>query len=252
MRRILRNTQASRRRTLVYVIAVTGSVVLGSGVAVAAAPVTGSVSGPVISVKGLTFKLTTSLSPTGSSTIQVSSRTMITEQASGSRADLKNGVCATAVGPKNSNGVVAATRIMIFQPVKGKCSGGFGGGGRPSGSRNRPNGSPPQGSTTPQRPPGGAGGFANFGFANGAISAVKGSTLTVHTQRGSTNVTTTVTVSAKTQVTKTISVAASAIKVKLCAFVRGTSTDKGVTVAAQNISLSQPGPNGCNSRFRGP
>ena len=180
--------------------------------------------------------------------MQVSSATVITEQATGSRADLKKGACLTALGQKNSKGVVAATRIMISRPVKGRCGGGFGQGDRANGSRPRANGSPPQGSTTPRRPPGGTGGFANFGFANGAISAIKGSAITVHNQRGSTSVT----VSAKTQVLKTISVGASAIKVKLCAFVRGTSTDKGVTVAAQNISLSNPGPNGCNSRFRGP
>jgi hypothetical protein len=249
MQRILRNKQASRgTRRLVYAIAVVGSVVLGSGLAVAAAPVTGSVSGPVTSVKGQTFQLTTSLSPTGSSTIQVSSKTMINEQASGSRADLRRGVCIAALGQKDGKGVVAATRIMISQPFRGQCGGGFGQRGRRNGSRPRANGSPPQGSTTPRRPPGGTGGFANLGFANGAISAIKGSAITVHNQRGSTSVT----VSAKTQVLKTISVGGSAIKVKLCAFVRGTSTDKGVTVAAQSISLSNPGPNGCNSRFRGP
>lgn len=226
------------RKRVAYVITVSVIALEGASMAVAATPVSGSVSGPVTSVKGQTFKLTTSLSPTGSSTVQVNSATLITEQSAGTRADLKKGVCATALGQKNKKGVVAATRIMLSQPAKGKCTTGF---GRP-GSQG---GSPPQGARR-QQPPGGAGGFANFGFANGAISAIKGSTLTVHNQSGST----TVTVSSKTQVTKTTNVGASAIKVKMCAFVRGTSTDKGVTVKAENVGLSQPGANGCTFQPR--
>ena len=62
----------------------------------------------------------------------------------------------------------------------------------------------------------------------------------------------TVAIAAKAQFTKTVQVGASAIKVKLCAFVRGTSADKGVTVAAQTIGLSKPGANGCNPGFRRP
>ena len=165
---------------------------------------------------------------------------MITEQTTGSRADLKKGACVTALGQKNSEGVVAATRIMISQPVKGQCGTGFGRTGRPSGAR-------PQG-TPPQRPPGGTGGFANFGFATGAITAIKGSTVTLHGRQGSASVT----VSPKAQITKTVRVAASAIKVKLCAFVRGTSTDKGVNVTAEDVGLSRPGTNGCIPGFRRP
>ena len=97
-------------------------------------------------------------------------------------------------------------------------------------------------------PPKGNGGFAGFGFATGAITEIKGSTLTLHGQRGSASVT----VSAKAQLTKTVSVGASAIKVKVCAFVRGTSSDKGITVAAQDVGLSKPGPGGCTPRFRRP
>ena len=36
-----------------------------------------------------------------------------------------------------------------------------------------------------------------------------------------------------------------AIKLKSCAFVNGTSTDKGVTVTAQSVRLSQPRNGSC-------
>ena len=46
-------------------------------------------------------------------------------------------------------------------------------------------------------------------------------------------------------------VGASGIAVKDCAFVRGTSSDKGVTVTAQNVSLTKPTSAGCQFGFRG-
>jgi hypothetical protein len=237
MRCMQQSSKTFWSRRSVSMIALTAFVLLGSGIAIAASPVTGSVSGPVTSVKGQTFKLKTSLSSTGSSTVQVSSATVITVQATGSRADLKKGACLTALGQKNSKGVIVATRIMLSQPVKGQCSSGFG--------RGDPQGAPPQ---PPPGGTGGAGGVANFGFANGAISAIKGSSVTVHNQSGSTSVT----ISSKTLVTKTIRGAASAVKVKMCAFVRGTSANKRVTVKAQNVSLSQPGASGCTPQARRP
>jgi len=224
-------------RRIVCAVALAGVGVLATGAAVAASPVSGSVFGPVTSVKGETFVLKTALSPSGSSTVHLGSSTAITEQAAGSRADLRKGVCATANGAKNSKGVVAATRVTVSAPVNGQC-GGFGGGGRPAGSSSR---TPPSQRPSGTRP----GGFANFGFASGTITQVKGSTLTLHGARG----TSTVTVSSKTTITKTVRVGSSSIKVKLCAFVFGTSTDKGINVAAQSVALSRPTSSGCTSRF---
>jgi len=217
------------------------AVAAGAGVAAAATPVNGSVAGPVTTVKGSTFKLTTSLSPTGSSTIHVGSATVITEQALVAHSELVKGACVMAAGQKNSKGVVSATRVTVSQPVKGQCGTGFGG----RGNGTRPSGSPPAGG---QRPPGGFGGNANFGFAFGAIRKVSGSTLTVKGPNGST----TLTVPAKAEVVKIEKVGASAVAVKMCAFVRGTSTDKGVNVKAQDISLSKPTKTGCTSGFRRP
>jgi hypothetical protein len=215
---------------------------VAAGAAQAAAPVQGSVVGPVVAVKGKTFTITTPASlnvPKNRSTVTVVSSTMITEQKTASRSSLQKGLCASAFGTRNAKGVVAAQRITLASPVKGSCTG----------NRTRPGGtgSPPSGGRRP--PGGGSGGFggnANFGFAVGTISAVKGSTLTVKGPRG----TTSVTVSAKTQVDRTARVSSSAIKLKLCAFVRGTSTDKGATVKAQSIALSTPTANGCTNGFR--
>jgi hypothetical protein len=142
-----------------------------------------------------------------------------------------------AVGKKNAKGVVTATRVTISQAVKGTCTTGF-----THRSGTRPTGAPPGSGS------GGFSGFANFGFAFGAVSKVKGSTLTVKSSRG----TTTVIVPAKTQILKTVRVGSSAITVKICAFVRGTSTDKGVKVKAQDVSLSKPSKTGCTSGFRRP
>jgi hypothetical protein len=221
------------RRASILSAGVAASIIAGAGTALAAGPVSGSIAGPVTSVKGSVFKVSTSLSPTGTATVQVGSATAIVSQETAAKGDVKNGVCVTAIGTKAKT-AIAATRIMLTQPVEGSCA-NFGGRRRPpAGSGQRP-ANPPQG----QRPPGN--GFANFAFANGSVTAVKGSTLTVHGRTG----TTTVTVSTKTQLLKTVTVAASAIRLKMCAFVQGTSADKGVTVKAQRVNLSPAGPNGC-------
>jgi hypothetical protein len=222
--------------------AVAAASLLVVGTAGAVAPVEGSISGPVTTAKGKTFVVKTTLSPTGSSKVTVTAKTTIHEQVAGRPADLKKGVCVTAIGTKKGK-VVAATRVSLAPAVGGSCTGGFGGRGtRPPGSRPPGGGSPPTG--------GSGGGFtrpANFGFASGRVTAVKGRTLTVKGRTGTTKVT----VSAKAQVQKTQSVKMAAVTTKLCAFVRGTSTDKGVTVTAQDVALSKPVGGSCTFRRRG-
>lgn len=217
--------------------------------AAAATPVAGSVFGPVTSTKGSTFVVKTSLSPTGSSKVSVVSGAAITEQVTAPRSGLKVGACVSALGSRNAKGVVAATRVSLTAAVKGQCESGFrpgggsGPGGRPPGS-----GAPPGPGT--QSPPGGFGGNASFGFAFGTVTKLKGETLTVHGTRGSTMVNTTVTVSSKTQLLETAHVPESAITTKMCAFVDGTSTDKGVTIKAQTIMLSKQTRGTCTNGFR--
>ena len=229
------------------VIAAFAAFAIVPAVASAAAPVQGSVSGPVVSVSGSTFTITTSLSPSGKSKVSAGSAT-ITEQATAPKSSLKVGACVMASGTRNSKGVVTATRITISQPVKGSCTNGF----RPVGGT-RPNRTgPPSGNRTP--PVGGFSRSGNFGFAFGSVTKLSGSTLTVKGMAfgSSKATTTTVDLSPKTALEETKTVKASAIKTKMCAFVNGTSTDKGVTVKATRIALS-PETNGvCTSGFRGP
>jgi hypothetical protein len=223
------------------------------GVAAAAAPVTGTLSGPVTAVKGSTFTITTTLSPTGKSTIDVSKSTTIVGQETVASSTLKTGDCVMATGAKSSKGVVTAQRISLTASVKGKCTVAFGrggGGGRPTGGT-RPPGTGAGGAGGAGGGGGGFGNSANFGFAFGAISAVKGDTLTVKGTLGGKAVTTTVTVSAKTQISKMVDLAVSAVAVKDCAFVSGTSTDKGVTVNAKNVNITKPTSTGCRFGFAG-
>jgi hypothetical protein len=239
------------KRPSLLALPAVGAALLVTGFAAAAAGISGSIAGPVTSVKGDSFTLKSSLSPTGTATVHTTSSTTITEQVIGSRDDLKAGECAVAIGQRGKNGSIAAQRVMLSSPVKGSCQNGlFGGRGGPRGNGGPPRqrggyGPPPGGNERPR----GNFNFANFGFAAGAITAVNGSTVKVHSnQRGDS----TFTVSSKTQIGKTAKVDVSAIKVKECAFVRGMSSDKGVNVSAQNVSLTQPGPNGCNAGFRRP
>jgi hypothetical protein len=100
------------------------------------------------------------------------------------------------------------------------------GGGRPTGNR--------AGRGT-FKPP------ANFGFAFGTITKVDGSNLTVKGPFGSS----TVVLGKNVAITKTAVVGASSITTKMCAFVRGTSSDGGKTVVAQQVQLSEPVNGSC-------
>jgi hypothetical protein len=224
------------------VIAATGVAATVAGVAAAAKPVSGTIAGPVTAVRGRTFTLKSSLSPTGNSNVHVAATTAITEQRDASRADLTRGACVSAVGQKGKKGVVQAVRLTLFAPVQGRCQPEFGGrrAGGPQGTPRPPTQPrPPQRSTSP-------GTRAGFSFAAGAIVTVDRSVLTVHNQQGSTKIA----ISSKTEIVKTARVGAGSIKVGLCAFVYGTSTDKGVDVSAQSVSLFKPAAQGCIARRR--
>jgi hypothetical protein len=223
-----------------FVIAAFAVFALVPAAASAAAPVQGSLFGPVIAVKGTTFTITTSLSPSGKSAVSAGSA-KVTEQKAAPQSSLKAGACVVASGTRNTKGVVAATRITISQPVKGSCTNGRAGAGA-----NRP--TPPAGGT-----PRTGGGFpGNGGFAVGSVTKVKGSTLTVKGSFGGASRTTTVTVSSKTSLLRTVTVKPSSIEVKMCAFIQGTSADKGKTVKATSVALSAETKGTCTNTFRRP
>lgn len=213
---------------------------LAAGTAAAATPVSGFVSGQVVSVKSGSFVLKDAFGAVADSTVSLSRSSAIVEQLAASRSDLKAGACVTANGEKASDGTVDAVRITISPAVKGTCSNGFfghGGGVRPGGPPPGANGS---------TPPANASRFGNFGFAAGSISAVDGDTITV---KGTSTVK--VALSSSTELTKMTTVASSAIAVDDCATVRGTSANEGLTVGATSVELSKPTTSGCGRGFPG-
>lgn len=202
----------------------------------AVSPVQGSVFGPIVSVNGTTFTMTTPLSPNGKSIVSAGGA-RITSPVTAPRSSLKVGVCVMTLGTRNAEGVVAATRITISDPVKGTCApaGGF---------RVGTTGAPPIGAPKP------GGGFQRRvgpgGFAAGMVTKVNGSTLTV----AGLGRTTTVTLSSKTVFERIATVKATELRTKTCAFVRGTSTDKGETVKATDIAISLEVNGKCTNGFR--
>jgi hypothetical protein len=195
-------------------IALAAATVVAAGstlaTAAGAASSQGFISGPIVAVSGSTFTVSTSLSPTGKSKVSVGSKTTMSEQKTGSLSDLKKGACVSASGTKSGT-KITATRISVTS----SCA-------------NRPSGGPRAGGgANPNLP-------ANAGFAAGTISSKSGSTLVVKTQTGSS----TVVVAGKAQILKSVKVTRSALKLKLCAFVRGTSSDGEKSVQAQLVQLS--------------
>jgi hypothetical protein len=195
-------------------IALAAATVVAAGstlaTAAGAASSQGFISGPIVAVSGSTFTVSTTLSPTGKSKVSLGSKTTMSEQKTGSLSDLKKGVCVSASGTKSGT-KITATRISVTS----SCA-------------NRPSGGPrPGGGFNANLP-------ANVGFATGTISGKSGSSLVVKTQTGSS----TVVVNSKTQVTKSVKVTSSALKLKLCAFVRGTSSDGQKSVQAQLVQLT--------------
>jgi hypothetical protein len=173
------------------------------------------ISGQIVTVSGSTFTISTSLSPTGKSKVSVGSKTTMSQQKTGSLSNLKKGVCMSASGT-TSGTKITATRISITSSCADRPTGGpRGGGGGAGGNPNLP---------------------ANAGFAIGTIGSRSGSTLVVKTQTGST----TVIVNNKTQIMKSVNVTSSALKLKLCAFVRGTSSDGEKSVQAELVQLNAP------------
>ena len=207
-----------------------------AALAIASSPVQGSVFGPVVAVKGSTFTITTSLSPTGRSLVSAGSA-RITEQATAPRSALKVGACVMANGAQKTKGVIAADRVSIIAPTKGSCARPFVRGTQPPARQG--------GATAP--PTGGfrVGGGRSGGFAFGEVTKLAGSTLIVKGPFG----TTTVTISSKTALTHLVTIKVSSITRKTCAFIRGTSTDKGKTVKAVDVSIT-PERNGSCTAFR--
>ena len=218
-------------RSLPLAFALAVGVGLASTAALAATPVVGSVAGKITAVNGARFTLT---SATGTSVIVTKISTSYTKTSSGTKADLAVGACATGIGTKPKTGTAAAVLFTIAPAIKGECTGpdGFRRGQTPPGGQQPPPG---------QQPPGQVPNLQNRVFAEGKITAVKGSTVTVKGPSG----TVSLLVGNTTRISKTASAGRSALADGSCALVRGTTVDNGKTVTAQAVMLSQSTAQGC-------
>ncbi|GAB2999601.1 DUF5666 domain-containing protein [Amycolatopsis acidiphila] len=174
----------------------------------------------------------------GQVTVNFSSSTTFTNRVSAALSDVTVGSCVAVTGTGTP---VAAKTVEISATDSGTCAAG-GAGMRPQ------NGT---GSSRPSRPsgaarPSGANGQGRGTF--GKVTAVSGSGFTVEQDNRQTGATTSVQVSvdATTTYTKSGSANSSALKVGECATATGQADDTGA-VTAKTISLSQAGPNGCQT-----
>lgn len=213
-------------------------------------------SGTIASVSGSSMEVQGSDSQT---TVTYTSSTTINETVSSSASSITSGVCVSAFGKPTSGssnssepfgGPITATSVTISQPTSGTCSSGFGGGAGSGGAGGAPPGGGEfSGRTPPSSFPKGRklpSGFGSFGAASGMVTAVSGSTVTVQetTPQGETPVA--VTLTSSTTYSQTQSASASVLVVGQCARAFGTSSSTGA-IAADSITVSSPGSNGCSS-----
>lgn len=177
----------------------------------------------------------------GQVTVDFSSTTTFTDRVSATLSDVTAGSCVAVAG---SGTPVAAKTVEISTASNGACAAG-GAGMRPQNGTGATRPSRPSGAARPSRGarPSGAG-FGTFG----KVTAVSGTGFTVEQDNRQTGATTSVqvTVDSSTTYQKTEPANSTALKVGECAAATGQADDTGA-VTARTISLSQAGPNGCQT-----
>jgi hypothetical protein len=215
----------------------------------AASGMIASVSGDILEVQ----------SPeTGQTTVNVSSKTIITATVSVGLSDVATGGCISATGTKGSGGTIDATNVMIFSATNGTCTRGFGfGGGGAGGAGGFPRTTR---GTFPTRTSGTGGRTfkrpANFATASGKVKSVSGSKINVDavsvsfsSKTKKPTVTTspkTVSVSKSTKYSKSERVTAGSLKVGQCVVATGSTNSIGA-VAATTLIVTQPTSSGCST-----
>ncbi|HTW05880.1 MAG TPA: hypothetical protein VME46_00100 [Acidimicrobiales bacterium] len=255
----------SKSRRLVLAVgtaAVISLVAAGAGgSAIAAASTTPTTSGPPAAFRPAAFgKIATvsgnilevQNSETGQTTVNVSSKTIITATVSVSESSVTKGACISATGTKGSGGSVDATTVALFTATKGECTrGGFGAGGAGGGTFRFRGGTPPSrpSGTVPRtafkRP-------ANFATASGKVTSKSASKIgiqavTVTFSKGKVTTKTgpkTVNVSKSTKYSKSERVAAGSLKVGECVTATGSTNNIGA-VSATTLIVTQPTSSGC-------
>ncbi|HEX6537689.1 MAG TPA: hypothetical protein VF155_00730 [Candidatus Dormibacteraeota bacterium] len=189
-------------------------------------------AGQLVQINGQTLILSNA---NGDTTVAYTSSTTISQTSTATFADITTGVCMTATGTKDSSGHVTASSVTVRNAANGSCAGSaiFGGPGGPGG--------PNAGTRTPnpnRTPPPQA---ANIGRANGMVTAVNGTSVTVQPATGAS---VTVTVPTTVRVSKTDTVGASALQTGECVAAVG-STNSAKVVQARSLTIVPAGPSGC-------
>jgi hypothetical protein len=194
----------------------------------------------------------------GQVTVTYTAKTAITATASTTLAAVTPGTCVLAASGSsggNSSGAsspgaqptaLTAATVFVSKPVNGGCTPSFTARGGPQGSGG-PSGFPRTGSRSfpsGARPSGGAFGGAR---ADGKVTSLSGSTITVAGTNVRTDaaVTYTVTVNAATQYSEMASATAKALVVGKCAIATGKTGDTGA-VAATSIRITPPTNGSCS------
>ncbi|TNC21637.1 DUF5666 domain-containing protein [Amycolatopsis alkalitolerans] len=169
----------------------------------------------------------------GQVTVKFSGSTTFTDRIPAALSDVTAGSCVVVTGTGTP---VAAKTVEISTAANGTCA--------PGGVGMRPG----NGGTRPSRLSGAARPSGAARGAFGKVTAVSGTGFTVEQDNRQTGATTTVqvTVDSATTYTKSSAANSSALKVGECAIATGQADDTGA-VAAKTISVSQAGPNGCQT-----
>ena len=192
-------------------------------------------AGQLVQINGMTLILSNA---NGDSTVTYTSATTITQTSTATVSDIATGVCITATGQKDSTGHVTAASVTVRNASNGACTGGafFGGPGGGGGASRTPN---PNFTPPPQA--------ANLGRANGLVTAVSGTAVTVQLNSGGSI---TITVPTTVRVSRVDTVDVSALQTGECVAAVGAKDSAGV-VAARSLTIVPAGPSGCFTGGRG-
>ena len=215
-------------------------------------------SGSIASVTGNILEVQNPES--GQTTVNVSSKTVITATVPVGLSGVKSGGCISATGTKGSGGSIDATTVMIFSATKGTCVRGFGFGGGGAGGRGGGGFPRTTGGTFPTRTSGTGGRTfkrpANFATASGKVTSVSGSNIKVDavsfsfsSKTKKPTVTTsskTVSVGKSTKYSMSEKITAGSLKVGECVVATGSTNSIGA-VAATTLIVTQPTSSGCST-----
>lgn len=197
--------------------------------------------GQLVQIKGQTLIVSNAQ---GDTTVTYTSSTPITQTSTATFADITTGECLSATGTKDSSGAVTASNVTVRNAVNGSCSaaslfGPGGPGGGNGGATRTPN---PNRTPNPSfAPP------ANLGRANGLVTAVNGTSVTVQEQSpGGGTTSTTITVPTTVRVSRVDTVDSSALQTGECVTAAGQKDSSG-TVQARALTIVPAGPNGCTA-----